>query len=84
MNTKIKEIISYLSFKYGQQIHSYYDKEDLKQDLIEIYLRKNTQKRSLNQWFVIFKNYLIGKMRRSINERRILKTYRERKHLDQL
>ena len=77
MEKRIKEIISYLSNEYAYRIKSYYDKRDLYNDLVVVYLERNYKKRSLNEWYIIFKNYLTDKIRRKINESKAIRKLRE-------
>ena len=76
MDKRLIEIMRYLANEYAWKIKSYYDKEDLFNDLVVVYLERN-KKRSLNEWFVIFKNYLIDKQRRKINEAKAIGRLRE-------
>jgi len=78
INKQIEEIISYLSNTYAYKFKCVYmDRRDLYNDLFVLYLSKKEQKHSLNEWFIILKNFLIDKQRRIINERKAINRLRK-------
>jgi len=78
INKQIEEIMSYLSNTYAYKLKcAYLDKGDLYNDLFVLYLSKKEQEHSLNEWFIIFKNFLTDKQRRIINERKAVDKLRK-------
>jgi hypothetical protein len=78
---EITEIISFLAYSFAKSMRSaIYEKDDLQQDLIVIYLEKYKPYIPKNHWFIIFKNHLLNKYKRIITERKVYETIKKEIH----
>jgi len=76
---EILEMASYLGYTFSKSIISNVETaEDLKQDLIVLYLEKLPENkiRSKGGWYMTFKNYLINKYNRYIIETKVKTKYK--------
>lgn len=69
--SEITEMMSYLAYSFFKSMKSsVYDKDDLQQDLVVLYLEKYNPSYSKDFWFTVFKNYLLNRYAHTIIERK--------------